>query len=58
MPILVIAVVAFIIFNIMMVMFIAAVVAEQRQYKHDKALSDLAALDAAPPRKGSAYKTA
>ncbi len=53
MPILVIAVVAFIIFNIMMAMFITAVVVEQRQDKRErenKVLSDIAALDAAPPK--------
>ncbi len=60
MPILVIAVVAFIIFNIMMAMFIMAVVAEQRQDKkeHSRVLSDMAALDAAPPKSSTPVRVA
>lgn len=56
MPILAIAVVAFIIFLVLMGLVISAVMSEQSKEKHDRALSDIAALQAAPPRSHSVVK--
>lgn len=56
MPILAIAVVAFIIFLVLMGMVVSAVVSEQSKEKHDRVLSDIAALEATPPRTQSVAK--